>query len=284
MVYLKSFQFLDERQEDRVIYLEEKRTVFNSCYPFRVFDGREPGDLHFKDITVFYGGNGSGKTTLLNIMAQKLNAEQKQKRDRGVFFERYVGHCDFRLANSPETIKLITSDDVFDYLFDIRNINKNIEKARDEIFKEYLEHKFSGPVADYTDYANLKKTVDARKQTMSAYTRGRLSKNNIIEHSNGESALLFFEKEVQENSLYLLDEPENSLSAASQQKLQKFIEDSVRFCGCQFVISTHSPFLLSMPDAKIYDLDDALIETKKWTELENVRTYFEFFKKHKDEF
>jgi hypothetical protein len=26
------------------------------------------------------------------------------------------------------------------------------------------------------------------------------------------------------------------------------------------------------------------VETKKWTELENVRKYFEFFEKHRDQF
>ena len=64
----------------------------------------------------------------------------------------------------------------------------------------------------------------------------------------------------------------------------KFIEDSARFFGCQFVIATHSPFLLAMRDAKIYDLDDDPVDVKRWTELENVRAYYNFFKEHEDEF
>ena len=40
--------------------------------------------------------------------------------------------------------------------------------------------------------------------------------------------------------LYLLDEPENSLSAELQLDLLKFIENSARFYNCQFIISTHS--------------------------------------------
>jgi predicted ATPase len=39
-----------------------------------------------------------------------------------------------------------------------------------------------------------------------------------------------------------------------------------------------------MPNALIYDLDSYPVETKKWTELENVRKYFEFFEKHRDQF
>lgn len=87
-----------------------------------------------------------------------------------------------------------------------------------------------------------------------------------------------------ENALFLLDEPENSLSPAKQQELVKFIEDSARFFGCQFVIATHSPFVLAIRGAKIYDLDEEPVDVKRWTELENVRAYYDFFKKHASEF
>ena len=84
--------------------------------------------------------------------------------------------------------------------------------------------------------------------------------------------------------MYLLDEPENSLSPERQMELVKFLEDSVRFFGCQFVIATHSPFFLAMRDAKIYDLSGEKACVKRWTELSNVRAYYEFFKKHEAEF
>ena len=64
----------------------------------------------------------------------------------------------------------------------------------------------------------------------------------------------------------------------------QFLENAVRFFGCQFVISTHSPFLLSMKGARIYDLDEDPVDVKKWTQLENVRAYYQFFKEHEDEF
>ena len=84
--------------------------------------------------------------------------------------------------------------------------------------------------------------------------------------------------------MYLLDEPENSLSPEKQQELLRFLEDSARFFHCQFVIATHSPFLLSMKGAKIYDLDEEIVDIKRWTELGNVRAYYEFFKKHEAQF
>ena len=153
----------------------------------------------------------------------------------------------------------------------------------EELSKEYLDYKFN---SDYSinDYEELRNVCDAKRKTMSKFVRERLANNNIIENSNGESALMFWEKEIDEDSIYILDEPENSLSAENQLKLKKFIEDSVRFYNCQFIISTHSPFLLNLYDAKIYNLDDIPVRTRKWTELPNVLVYYNFFKEHDDEF
>ena len=74
------------------------------------------------------------------------------------------------------------------------------------------------------------------------------------------------------------------MSADNQLKLMTFIQESARFYNCQFIISTHSPFLLSLKDALIYDLDEEPVTTKKWTELENVKVYYNFFKEYEDEF
>ncbi len=87
------------------------------------------------------------------------------------------------------------------------------------------------------------------------------------------------QKKIEENGLYLLDEPENSLSPKRQIELTKFIEDSARFFWLSvyyintFAISTCHDW------SKIYDLDENPVDVKRWTELENVRTYYEFFKK-----
>ena len=54
----------------------------------------------------------------------------------------------------------------------------------------------------------------------------------------------------------------------------QFIGDAARFYACQFVIATHSPFLLSMKGTKIYDLDEEPVDVKRWTQLENVRAYY----------
>ncbi|MFV0341497.1 MAG: AAA family ATPase, partial [Anaerocolumna sp.] len=133
------------------------------------------------------------------------------------------------------------------------------------------------------DYDQLVKVNKSRSKTQSRYVRSELM-DNVREYSNGESAFKYFTEKIGENGLYLLDEPENSLSPKRQLELMKFIEDSVRFFGCQFLISTHSPFLLGMKDAKIYNLDENPAKLQSWTQLENVRIYYEFFKSHENEF
>ena len=133
------------------------------------------------------------------------------------------------------------------------------------------------------DYEELKIHNAAKRLTPSKYVRENVM-GNLPEKSNGESAFLYFTEHIKEDGIYLLDEPENSLAAGLQIKLARFIEDSARFFNCQFILATHSPFLLSMAGAKVYDLDDVPVRERQWTELENVRVYADFFFKHREEF
>ena len=65
---------------------------------------------------------------------------------------------------------------------------------------------------------------------------------NIPSGSNGENSFRFFLEKIRAGALYLLDEPEDSLSAKWQVKLAELLEGMARFEKCQFVIATHSPF------------------------------------------
>ena len=286
MIYLKSFTLLDDKEENNYVLGSDIRNIYNNYYPIGIFSSKRLIDIKFGSITCFYGGNGSGKSTILNIISEKINSNRKTKIDKGSYFNIYVKHTSYEMSfETPITIKTITSDDVFDYLLDIRSINTHINRRKEKLAHDFLENKYSNSDTMYfDDFESIRDTLDSKRKTMSKYIRDRLVNNNIVESSNGESALMFWEKEIEEDSIYILDEPENSLSAENQLKLKKYIEDSVRFYNCQFIISTHSPFFLSMKDAIIYDLDSIPVKTKKWTELSNVKIYKEFFDEHKNEF
>ncbi|MBE5859145.1 MAG: ATP-binding cassette domain-containing protein [Butyrivibrio sp.] len=285
MRYIDSFYFPGvEAEEQFVNYI--RRTCYASVYPFGVFAENLLRELSFLEITILYGNNGSGKSTALNIMAEKLKAERDTLFNRSSFFGDYIGMCDYEMTyeGSPKEIRMITSDDVFDFMLNLRALNDGVDRKREQVFDEWIENKHSKfQMRSLDDYEQLKKIVDARSKTQSKYVRDTIG-NNIIEHSNGESALQYFSEKIKDNGLYLLDEPENSLSPQRQLELLEFIQNSARFFGCQFIIATHSPFLLSLKGARIYDLDECPVDIKKWTDLEGVRTYFDFFENHKGEF
>lgn len=285
MVYLNVFTFPNDDMEFDFL-IEEKRTCYDSFYPFKILSRHGFERIDFVPITILYGGNGSGKSTALNVIAEKTGISRDSIYNKSNFYSDYVNMCEMQLEDDdiPENSRIITSDDVFDYMLNIRNLNEGIDQKREKLFEEYLDAKYSHfQMKSIADYEHLKKVNMARSKTQSRFVRNELM-DNVREYSNGESAFRYFIEKIGENGLYILDEPENSLSPKRQLELVRFIEDSARFLGCQFIISTHSPFLLSVRGAKIYDLDENPVDVKKWTELENVRTYYEFFKRYENEF
>lgn len=284
MIYLNSFKFVDEVKEYNFI-LDEKRTCYDSFYPFKILSKNQFERIDFNTITILYGGNGSGKSTALNIIAEKTNINRDSIYNKSNFYNDYVNMCEMDIEYEiPKKSRIITSDDVFDYMLNVRNINAGIDNKREKIFEEYLDNKYSKfQMKSIEDLHILRKVNEARSKTQSKYVRHNLI-DNVREYSNGENAFRYFISNIEENGLYILDEPENSLSPKRQIELVKFIEDHARYLNCQFIIATHSPFMLSIRGAKIYDLDENPVDIKRWTELENVREYYDFFKEHENEF
>ncbi len=284
-MYIDSFCFPGVNAEEQFVnYIS--RTCYSSFYPFGVFTLNQLQELSFSEITILYGNNGSGKSTALNLMAEKLKAKRDTLFNRSSLYDDYLKMCKYELVpgEKAEEIRMITSDDVFDFILNLRALNEGVDRKREQVFDEWIENKNSGfKMRSLDDYDQLKKIVDARSKSQSKYVRDSIG-SNIIEHSNGESALRYFSEKIKDNGLYLLDEPENSLSPQRQLELLEFIQNSSRFFGCQFIIATHSPFLLALRGARIYDLDENPVDIKKWTELEGVKTYFDFFDDHRDEF
>ena len=301
MQYLKSFtlptdadelEYLLPSKPGRLTKLDMQCYASNQ-YPFGIFPHKRLSKIEFEPITIFYGGNGSGKSTLLNVIAEKLQIERTAPFNNSPIIEDYIKLCDYRFGYGtpylPDGSAIITSDGVFDYLLDIRSINEGIDRRRNDIVAEYESIKgeitYSGwQMKTLDDYEELRKRNEIRKGTKSQYVADRLRGTEYRMHSNGESAFAYFTNKIKANALYLLDEPENSLSAKLQRELAQFLEEAVRFYGCQLVISTHSPFLLSLRGAKIYDLDGDPAEAKHWSELENIRAYYDLFESRRREF
>lgn len=292
MRYLQDFHFLSEDQEFFVLR-GETRTCFNTYYPFGVIAPKGLCQAEFDDVTIFYGGNGSGKSTALNVMAAKMELLRELPFKPTAFWEKMVDRVDYNVSmpegrkGIPVGSRMLTSEDVFDKTLSLRGRNHEINLLRENAEQEWVDQVY-GDASRLTtihgqEYDAWKRQRDIRRKSMSQFLKDEVG-FNVRTGSNGENAFEFFVEKIQPGSLYLLDEPENSLSAKWQVKLAELIAGMARFERCQFVIATHSPFILGIHGAKIYDLDADGTPVCRWTDLENVRHYYDFFRSHEAEF
>lgn len=90
------------------------------------------------------------------------------------------------------------------------------------------------------------------------------------EKSHGESFLALAQNSFRPHGLYLLDEPEAALSP--QRQLTLLIEmDRLAKEGAQFIIASHSPILLGMPNAQILSFDDGVVHECEYEETESYQ-------------
>ena len=103
------------------------------------------------------------------------------------------------------------------------------------------------------------------------YSRGPGGRpQHYHEKSHGESFLALARNSFRPNGIYLLDEPEAALSP--QRQLTLLVE--IHRCaaeGSQFLIVTHSPILLGMPDSEILTFDDGPIHPCSYEETDSYQ-------------
>ena len=104
----------------------------------------------------------------------------------------------------------------------------------------------------------------------------------LKEKSHGEGFLEFFKARMHQEGIYLLDEPETPLSAVNQYKLVVMITDLVR-SGSQVIIATHSPIIMALQGAKIYNFTKDIVEEITYEEIESV-VFMKHFLNHKENY
>lgn len=280
--HIHRFRLVSEAEECR--FLEDlKRTCYLSVYPYKLFPHLELYELELEPLTILYGGNGSGKTTLLNLIAEKAGIQRHARFNSSAFFQQYVRSCELE-GRAPHGSQILTSDDVFDGLLDLRCLNDGLDLRREDLLQEFTQRKYAScQLHSLDELEDFRDSCDAKSKSQSQFVRERMMQNMPM-HSNGETAMKYFTDHITENAVFLLDEPENSLSIDLQEALATYLFDSVRHFGCQIIMATHSPVMLALQEARIYDLDTVPVVPRHWTELENVRRYYDFFKAHQAEF
>ena len=254
MVYLNEFH-LQSADDEWQFFRRRSKGCYDSFYPYQFFpQQKELSELFFSDITILCGSNGSGKSTLLNVIAEKLELKRETPFNKTDFFDPYINGCWYELTEgNPEKLN------------GWKNGPRGFNAEDPENIESFLEYcqKLRG---SSNKYIRSKVGVDERT------------------YSNGENGFKYFTDAIQPGGLYLLDEPENSLSSEMQLELVQYIQGMARFYDCQFIMSTHSPFILSIPYARIYNMDEVPVKTCNWTELPNIRIFYDFFKDHANEF
>lgn len=266
MIYLKAFQ------------LSERKIPNTNVYPYNIFSRKECEWLVFEPITVLYGNNGSGKSTLLNIMANKLGLKGAEHgKDVSRCFAEYIGECGFLLGEEetgkelfrlPPNSRYIKSEDI---MYVVKRTQQEAILKESYLYQKAAEGLEETAIQKYADSYELKKKMD-------------IMLFNQEKYSNGETTLQILEDSIYPDSLYLLDEPEMSLSPQNQVLLAEKINEATRYLSCQFIIATHSPFMLGTLQGKIMNIDTKEMSVSSWSELENVRYFYEFFKKNEQSF
>ncbi len=189
------------------------------------------------NITFLVGENGTGKSTLLEsiAVAYGFNAEGGSKNFN---FSTMDTHSDLYKAINVVKGALRPKSNFFLRAESFYNVASKIEEYRDgDDYNTY-----------YESYGG----------------------KSMHEQSHGESFLALIQNRFTANGLYILDEPEAALSPQRQLTLLMHIYNLAKK-GSQFIIASHSPILLGIPEASILSFDEGIIREIKYEETESYR-------------
>ena len=135
-------------------------------------------------------------------------------------------------------------------LYEYLRVGKTARRRKDGFF---LRAESFYNVASYID------TVDAAR-----FYGGR----SLHARSHGESFLALMENRFEGDGIYIFDEPEAALSPSRILRLMVIIDELTKR-GSQFIISTHSPMLMTLTGAEIYQLTEDSIKSVDYRDTEH---------------
>lgn len=188
-----------------------------------------------RDVTIFVGENGSGKSTLLEAIAVAFG------------FNAEGGSRNFQFATQESHSRL------WQYL--------TLAKGRHPEDGFFLRAESFYNVASYID------EIDTLGRVPLVNSYGGQS---LHEQSHGESFLSLVQNRFRGKGLYILDEPEAALSPLRQMTLLVELSRLVKR-GSQFIIATHSPILLAIPNARVYQFSVSGLKAVDYQETDHFQ-------------
>jgi len=219
-------------------------------------------ELEFeKNISFFVGENGSGKSTLLEGIAAytevPLAGSFRLEDDESLASaNELANYLSIRYAEKTYHGFFIRAEDFIGFS---RKIKKDIQDLDKEI--QEVKDNFTGGDINLTIG-----TIEGEKnQLIKRYS------TNLEAMSHGEGFLKFFTSRITAKGLYLIDEPEAALSPARQLSLLSLIIEKVKTTGAHFIIATHSPIIMSVPDSEVFHFQDGKISKIDYKETEHYQ-------------
>ncbi|HXO77242.1 MAG TPA: AAA family ATPase, partial [Puia sp.] len=211
-------------------------------------------------ITIFVGDNGSGKSTLLETIALSLNIS---------LIGGYIGSsAGFEAARALKPYLDIEWEHQTEqgFFFRAEDFSHFIDAVEREKIRIQLElNDLRGEVND--------SVIDKIGGSMN-FTLRTMVKNygsDMQAYSHGEAYLTILQKRIQDKGVYLLDEPEAALSPLKQLSLIYFILEVLKNKKAQFIIATHSPILMGLPGAALYEIQEDGVRRVEYRETEHYR-------------
>ncbi len=236
--------------------------INKNCFPYNLPLFQNITELMFnKPVTILVGENGTGKSTLLEALAYRAKMVTIASVSEESSFSNINGFADcFQLSFSQRPKKgfFLRSDDFIGYIKRLANMRKEAEENLLSIESEYQNK------------SKLSKDLASMPHRRTLGELQNLYGNGLEYRSHGESYLDFFQSRFKACGLYLLDEPEVPLSPMKQLTLISLIKQLVTEKS-QFIIATHSPILMAIPDAEIISLDTLPPVVTSYEELEHVQ-------------
>lgn len=230
-------------------------------YPFNIPCINSVNELDLNQpITIFVGDNGSGKSTLLKAIAYYNNSINVSSHDIGSSYYEEIKQLSSKMKLSYDFKSrsgfFFSGEEFITYINQLKRMKQDL---RDDLARVEEEYK---------DKSEFTKGQARMAYAGQLYEMNSMYEGELKDKSHGEGFLEFFKKRMHREGIYLLDEPETPLSAVNQYQLVVMITDLVR-SGSQVIIATHSPIIMALKGAKIYNFTDK-IEEIEYDDIESV--------------
>ena len=232
-------------------------------FPFNIPAVKFAKDIELNaGVSIFIGDNGCGKSSLLEALAYKINLPLIGG------FIKANNRTGFDAAESLQSYLKInwkrqTAKGFFFRAEDFSDFINSVETEKNKINGDLSELK--GVVDD--------SIIDRMSESMN-YNLREMRKNygaNMQAFSHGEAYLKILETRIGDKGIFLLDEPEAALSPLKQLSLIALILEILKTKNTQFIIATHSPILMGIPGALIYEIQEDSMQAVNYKDCDHYR-------------